>query len=595
MEINGNITIGELKQLPELKPFAEFLIVHDMMPKEELDRQSLGEVGKQQTDAILEGMKRLLELVRSGIRVSYDYWSPEEKERNPEKKRTNLFFFPGEPDRPYIIVCAGGAYQAVCNILEGFPAAARWNRMGYPVFVLTYRVTRSPLLPAPQEDLAQAVRYIRDHAEEFRIWKDDYAVCGFSAGGHLAASWGTDHMGYQQFGLPAPGALLLAYPAASVYAFNRENPEAISYINTMIGRQWTTELFDMVSAEKHMSKAYPPTYLIHCQDDDTVPVHTSELQVEKYQELGIPYRFRKVRHCGHGFGTGDCTEAQGWQEEAAAFWEKQRNNRWFHVEKIREHITRITGAAGEMMYLVEGDEKAALIDTGAGVGKLADYVKTLTDKPVIVLLSHGHLDHAMAGYQFDEVYMSPEDQEVYREHSKTDYRIQFLNAIGFAFTDALEEVSEVTFHPIYDEDKYDLGNLTIQAFVCPGHTKGSVVFLLEEERILFLGDACNVNTLVYDWYSTTIEEYRNSLIKVEEKTEGKYDSTIFSHDPELRGNDMVNNMIRLCDSIMNGGSDEEPVQFMEDHGLMARKCNAQGLREDGGNVNIMYVKNRIFL
>ena len=59
----------------------------------------------------------------------------------------------------------------------------------------------------------------------------------------------------------------------------------------------------------------------------------------------------------------------------------------FHAEKISEHATRIYGLAGEQMYLVEGAQKAALIDTGSGAGSLRQYVESLTDRPVIVLVT----------------------------------------------------------------------------------------------------------------------------------------------------------------------------------------------------------------
>lgn len=80
-------------------------------------------------------------------------------------------------------------------------------------------------------------------------------------------------------------------------------------------------------------------------------------------------------------------------------------NKLFYTEKITDHITRIVMPGQVFGYLVVGSERAVLIDTGCGIGDLRSFVEQLTDKPVTVLLTHGHLDHAPGAVQFDEVYM----------------------------------------------------------------------------------------------------------------------------------------------------------------------------------------------
>ena len=94
----------------------------------------------------------------------------------------------------------------------------------------------------------------------------------------------------------------------------------------------------------------------------------------------------------------------------------------FRTERISTRVTRIFGFNTELMYLVEGNERAALLDTGSGFGSLRGCVEALTDKPVIVLLTHGHTDHALGAAEFDEVYISPLDEAVYSVHSVMDYR-----------------------------------------------------------------------------------------------------------------------------------------------------------------------------
>lgn len=79
---------------------------------------------------------------------------------------------------------------------------------------------------------------------------------------------------------------------------------------------------------------------------------------------------------------------------------------YYSTEKINDHITLLRSITGELLYLVEGQEKAALIDTCLGVGHLRSLVEKLTDKELLVLLTHGHIDHALGAPEFDRVYMN---------------------------------------------------------------------------------------------------------------------------------------------------------------------------------------------
>lgn len=323
--ITEKTTIGELRRIPEYEELSDYIIQSDLEPEGILEKKTIGEIGSIQTKTFLAGLDNLNNAIKNNIKIAYDIWSDEDKKKDPAKIRTKLIFLPGTAERPYIVVCPGGAYMAVCSLIEGFPVADILNRLGYNVFILNYRVTTQPLIPKPQEDLAQAIRFIRDNHKAFRVPADDYAVCGFSAGGHLAASWGSDNMGFRFYNLPAPGALLLAYPALSAYTFSREDEVGAAYIKTMLGADFEKkEKLDAVSVEKHVTSGFPPTYVIHAEDDSTVSVHASELLADELKRWNIPYRFEKVSKGGHGFSTGYGLEAEGWIERAAEFWEAQR-------------------------------------------------------------------------------------------------------------------------------------------------------------------------------------------------------------------------------------------------------------------------------
>ncbi|MBU5481466.1 MBL fold metallo-hydrolase [Blautia sp. MSJ-19] len=270
-------------------------------------------------------------------------------------------------------------------------------------------------------------------------------------------------------------------------------------------------------------------------------------------------------------------------------------NEFFKSQKLSDHITRITGIFGEMMYLVEGTKKVVLLDTGMGIGNLRSFIEELTDKPVTVLLTHGHLDHAMAAWMFDEVYMNREDFIIYQKQKTWEVRASFAGAKNIRLLDDMLPVGKVNMKSLTDKQKFDIGNITISAFSVPGHTPGSMVFLIEEEDILLMGDACNSNTLVYDWYSTSIETYRDSLIHLQKNLGEKGKISIFSHEEKERNTQMIfEEGIVLCNKILSGEAEAIPAIFAGTSGWMAKKKGKDRLPADGSYVNIMYHKDRIW-
>ena len=95
----------------------------------------------------------------------------------------------------------------------------------------------------------------------------------------------------------------------------------------------------------------------------------------------------------------------------------------FTSERVSQHLTRINTSCGVCMYLAEGTNSAALLDTGFGFGDLKGYVDSLTDKPYVVILSHGHMDHAGGAVQFETVYLNERDWELEKWHSTRERRI----------------------------------------------------------------------------------------------------------------------------------------------------------------------------
>jgi len=251
------------------------------------------------------------------------------------------------------------------------------------------------------------------------------------------------------------------------------------------------------------------------------------------------------------------------------------------------------------MYLVEGDKKAALLDTGSGIGSLKACVHKLTTKPIIVLLTHGHVDHAMGAAEFDEVYMNHVDDYIYLEHGDMSFRTEGLSMLplesGITEADLIPTAPVENFHDLHAGDVFDLGGVSVEVFDCAGHTKGSVVLLINGENSILLGDACNYFTFMFDNYSTTITEYKKNLQALSlALKDRKIDTVYLSHGDGNGHQDLIEDIISVCSDIQKGKIDDIPFIFQGKDGLIAKAMDSDMKRVDGGKGNIVYNKNRIW-
>lgn len=220
---------------------------------------------------------------------------------------------------PVAIVCPGGGYRRVCSFIEGHPYARKLNAMGYHAIVVYYRVNVLARYPAPQEDLARAVREVHDKAAGWKLDMHGYSVWGSSAGGHLAASFGTKNMGYAHYGLPKPGALILSYPVVTM----GEKTHAGSR-NYLLGEDPAEEEIRFASIERHVDGDYPPTFLWWGDCDGTVEPNNSRMLRAALRANNIPCTCIEYAGVDHGIGIGKGLPCEGWFEKAVAFWEQQR-------------------------------------------------------------------------------------------------------------------------------------------------------------------------------------------------------------------------------------------------------------------------------
>ena len=264
----------------------------------------------------------------------------------------------------------------------------------------------------------------------------------------------------------------------------------------------------------------------------------------------------------------------------------------FKTKIISSHITQITDPSGVFLFLVEGEREALLVDTGVGFLGLRETVDALTGKPLTVLLTHMHPDHAGGAAAFDRVYVHPADIPAFRAQTLEDrmgYAASQMPGAALTPDDFLPCVAdEGRFVPMEDGTVFDLGGIQAEILHVPGHTLGSCCVLFRQERSILFGDACNCNTLIM--FESCLSQYRRSLQKLQ-TFRPQFDRVYYSHglEPEGPGRSLEDN-IALCGEILEGRDDAIPCDFLGMPALRAKAIAPNMMRLDGKYGNIVYTE-----
>lgn len=198
------------------------------------------------------------------------------------------------------------------------------------------------------------------------------------------------------------------------------------------------------------------------------------------------------------------------------------------VNKISNDLYRITETDSVHRYLILGEKKAVLFDLGYGYENVLPIVKTFTDLPVSVILSHGDPDHALGATEVSELWMHELDvgklmrNDTYEIKEKAiNYRLNkqpelkdYIDKEKFINTTLKKDCK---FNFLKDGDVIDLGNRTLRVIHTPGHSYGHIMLLDETNKMLFSGDQVTSHNIWYFFtsdYQAPFEVARNSLLKL---------------------------------------------------------------------------------
>ncbi len=221
------------------------------------------------------------------------------------------FFFKDSPEivikkRPLILICPGGGYEFLSD-REGESIAFKFNSFGYHAAIINYSI--APVTyPTQLLEVSAAVKFFKDHAEDFFIDPDRIAIYGASAGGHAAADYATGYFRDEVTSVLKvspdylkPAGMILAYPVITSGEFAHRG----SFDNLLGELRDNKKMLDYLSIENRITKETPPAFIWHTFPDGCVPVENSLLLAEAMKKENIPFELHIFPSGDHGLGLAD--------------------------------------------------------------------------------------------------------------------------------------------------------------------------------------------------------------------------------------------------------------------------------------------------
>jgi glyoxylase-like metal-dependent hydrolase (beta-lactamase superfamily II) len=209
------------------------------------------------------------------------------------------------------------------------------------------------------------------------------------------------------------------------------------------------------------------------------------------------------------------------------------------IIKINDSIYHIYESLGVYCTLIVGSKAALLIDTGFGFGDILGKVKTITNLPIKVINTHGHVDHIQGNKFFDDIMIHKDDSKMIKFYSsfllKLFIYIVEKKNLNFEEKKNTSKYFRKNIQKLkYVSDGYliDLGDRVLEIIHMPGHTQGSICILDKKDRILFSGDSISNDIWLFQKESTKVNKFIESMSKVI-KRRSEFDVIIFSHSPVM--------------------------------------------------------------
>ncbi len=267
-----------------------------------------------------------------------------------------------------------------------------------------------------------------------------------------------------------------------------------------------------------------------------------------------------------------------------------KDEEWFKTKRVYKGTWAIDDRGADVMYLIAGNEKCLLVDTGWGIGDLPKTVFSFSSLPLLVLNTHGHPDHSYGNSVFEQVHIHEADKHLINNLSTARTRKWMIKNVlpkplPKSFDPDKWAVKVPSIKTIKDSYVFDLGNRHLQTICVPGHTAGSVCLLDRENRLLFTGDTVQNPSWLHLEESLPLSQFLKNLKRLQSRMD-EFDRYLPGHAgletlplPKQHIAELAVGIGQILDGKLIG---REEKTFAGD-----------GLRCDFGSTSVVYRSNNL--
>ena len=222
-------------------------------------------------------------------------------------------------NKPAVLVFPGGAYS-ILSRREAEPIALSYAAQGFQAFILWYSVEKNAAGFAPLKEASRAIKMIRDNSEQWHVIPDKIAVCGFSAGGHLACAAGL-------LAENRPNAMILCYPAIDFGDAEENKKRDNKIVENLLGTpDYTQEELDTLNLHLHVQKDAPPAFIWHTCGGEILHISQTIKLATAYSNVNCPFEYHVFQRGEHGLSLATPQVADGRKSMV-----EKRAQQWFEL------------------------------------------------------------------------------------------------------------------------------------------------------------------------------------------------------------------------------------------------------------------------